>query len=160
MKRFIGLLLCLCCCLGVAAVGTHAAQLPSLDSLENIGELIGDWWNDLEVKDKLEEFDTEGLRDELGNLLKESAALSDEALAERIRETAAAHGVTLDDTQVENLIKLLRTFEKGAEVKEKTEEAKEKAGKFVGTLRNIALKAGNFFRKFGDFLQKFGNSGT
>ena len=158
MKRFICLLLCLSLCLGAGALPAFAAELPSLESLDRFGELVGDWWDDLELKEKFDDLDAEGLREDLGTLLKESAALDDDALAARIRETAAAHGVTLNDEQVESLLKLLRTFEKGAEVKEKAGEAKEKAGKFIESLRGFAHKAGTFFRKLGDFLQKIGKA--
>jgi len=158
MKRFICLLLCLCICLGAGALPVSAAELPSLDSLDRFSDLIGDWWDDLELKEKLDDLDAEGLREDLGALLKESAALDDETLAGRIRETAAAHGVTLSDEQVESLLKLLRTFEKGMEVKEKADNAKEKAGKFLDSLRGFASKAGTFFRKLGDFLQRIGKA--
>ena len=160
MKRFISLLLCLCIGLSVGALPVFAAELPALDSLDRFGELIGNWWDDLELKEKFDDLDAEGLREDLGVLLKESAALDDDALAERIRETAAAHGVTLNDEQVESLLKLLRTVEKGAEVKDKAGEAKEKAGKFIDSLRGFAHKAGTFFRKLADFLQKIGKAGA
>ena len=153
MKRllcFILALCLLCCTCFVLAAGPEDNV-----QVEEFTRRIGEFWKDLKLKDKLDDLEFSGLGDDLKALLQESAALDDDELEARIREIAASHGVTLDDEQAQNLAKLLRTYEKGAEVKEKAEDAREKAAGWMDHLRSFAHKAAGVFQKLGTWLEKF-----
>lgn len=100
---------------------------------------------------------------EIKGILADSGELTDEQLRARIRETAADHSVTLNDYQVDQLLKLCRgieglgdlelmerlrdwkqTAEKLSEYGEKAEEAKETAVTVLGKLRDFLDRAWDF----------------
>ena len=152
MRRLICFLLCLSLLGGMGAA--LAVELPDAADAAEFAERIRARWEELEIRERLEDLDMEGIGDDLRALAQESAGLDDEALEARIRALAAKHGVTLDDAQVEKIVKLFRSAEKGAAVKEKAEDAKEKAAGFLQSLRGLAHKAAAFFQKLGALLQK------
>ena len=153
MKRLLCFILALCLLCGMSIV--FAATPEENSSMEEFSRRIGEFGKELDLRDKLDDVELSGLGDELKALLKDSAELDDDALAAQIREIAEAHGVTLNDEQVQKLVKLLRTYEKGADVKEKAEDVKAKAVGLMEHLRTFAHKAAGFFQKLGTWLEKF-----
>ena len=156
MKRLLCFILALCLLCGAVSVFSAAAE--DEDRIGEFTRRVGEFWSELELKDKLDELELSGLGDDLKALLQDSAALDDDELEARIREIAAAHGVTPDDEQVEKLAKLVRTYEKGADIKEKAEDAREKAAGLMDHLRAFAHKAAGVFQKLGTWLEKFSQS--
>ena len=107
MKRLLCFILALCLLCGMSIV--FAATPEENSSMEEFSRRIGEFGKELDLRDKLDDVELSGLGDELKALLKDSAELDDDALAAQIREIAEAHGVTLNDEQVQKLVKLLRT---------------------------------------------------
>ena len=152
MKRLICFLLCLCLLAGMCCAS--AVELPDSGDLDEFTERIRTGWEELGIREKLEDLDMDGLGEDLRALARESGELDDAALEARIRALAEKHGVTLDEDQVQKIVKLFRSYEKGAAVKEKAAEAKEKAAGFWQSFREFAHRAAAFFSKLGSLLQK------
>jgi len=156
MKRLLCLLLCLCLFAGMGSA--LAADMPEVEISERLVRRLTEQWDDPEFKDKLASLDgvdLEDLGEELKALAQEAETLSDEELAARLKALAEARGISLSDDQVQTLLKLLRTYEKGTELKEKAEDVKEKTTGFVAAFRGFAHKAAAFFQRLSDFLKKF-----
>ena len=152
MKHFLAFLLCLC--LLCSLCSAYALDLPDMETADQFAERIRTIWEDLDIREKLDDLDLDGLGADLRALAAESAELSDSALEARIRAIAEKHGVTLDDGQVQKVVKIFRSYEKGVDVKGKAETLKEKAAGVVEFLRSLAHKASSFFLKLGGLLQK------
>lgn len=95
---------------------------------------------------------------ELKNILDETQTMSDEEVRSEIRRIADDYNVTISDSQVEQLLKLVRSLE-GLDV----EQLKEKISGFASTLETankvsdsiskIGEKISVFFKSIGSFFQ-------
>ena len=98
------------------------------------------------------------------NVLNETAAMSDDELAEQIRSIASDYHITLTDYQVRQLIKLCRQMEKlgDLELTEKIQDLQDKAKKISEmndkaqetreTISTVVESVKGFFVKVGDFF--------
>lgn len=142
MKRLISFLLILCL---LASFGLAFAVELKLDDKPELDERIADL---------LEKYDAKDMLDDIKALLEESSGLSDEQLGERISALADSHGITLSDEQIDQIITVCRTLEKGQTLKESVEQGKEKVGGFFQSIRIFAQKAANFFQRISDLFGK------
>ena len=178
-KRALCLLLCLCMT-GTAGITALAVELPDLsDSLESYDGLLdgvidsldglkGD--RDLQISDKLrgviQKYDLDSFGADLKTFLETSGELSDEELADAISELAAGHGITLTDSQSEQLCRLCRKLEKldAGELQDKLEDVRETVDKaekdrqkisgILRTIRNIRDKVSGFLHRWLDRIKK------
>ena len=173
------LFVCLLSCACVPALAVDASAASAVEILGEYGALfhgvldsVREWsagegaqLTD-ELRDMLEQYDLDTLGDDLRTVLDSAAAMSDEELATAISGLAEQHGVTLTDSQIEQLCQLCRRLEKLSpdELKETLENAKEKAESlnnkwkkiagFFQKLRNAAAKVVTVIRDFFDKLKK------
>ena len=170
-KRALCLLLCLSLT-GAAGVSAWAVELPdfsaylekydglfdgvvdSLDGLKN--------GQDFQLGDKLrgviERYDLDSFGADLKEFLNNSAEMSDEALADSISGLAADHGITLTDSQLQQLCTLCRKLEKLdadalqdkleglRETVDQAEKERETVSGFFQVLRNSWNKVSVFLR--------------
>lgn len=105
-----------------------------------------------ELAEQLGSFDASLMVESLKGALEYTASLSDAELKERIREVAAEYSLTLNDTQVEQLMGLCRQMEKLDELKlqEKVEQVKES----LQRLQELKEKAGELEEKTRGWREK------
>ena len=146
----------LCLCLLGSMVSAFAAEieLPGAEGIDALSQRITELLDELDLREKLDELDMEALLSDIKALAQESASMEDDELDAAIRDLAKKHGLTLSDEQIAKLAKLCRSAEKGSELKDKAENAKEKATGFWQRFREFAHRAAAFFTKLGAFLQK------
>lgn len=153
MKRLLCFILVLCLFCGTGAAFALDIELPD-GGFDDLAGRFSALFDDLDLRDKLDELDLETLMADIKALAKQSDTLSDEELNEAIRALAEKHGLTLDDEQIAKIVKLCRSLEKGAELKDKAADAKEKASGLWQRVRIFSHKAAAFFQKFGKWLEK------
>jgi len=96
---------------------------------------------------------------ELKKILNETSGMTDDEVRQKIRSIAGQYGVRLTDAQVQQLLDLCRTLQKLDPDKltqqvedvqstwQKVENAKEKVGGFIQTVKNIFNAIKSFFEK-------------
>ena len=182
-SRFLVLLLILALLLsvGASAAGEENEATPDDPavtdglSIEALQELIRSV--DLApIREKLASLSPAELFEELKELLAETKELTDEELAEKIGSLAEEYDVTLNETQVSQLVRLcrhyeslselelkekfeetFRTLEIPEELREKADKWKEKASEAAEKASEAAEKAEPVFRFFKDGLHKLGD---
>lgn len=181
--RFFCLLLCLClfCAAAQPALADQspaAAEFPGdagslfdgiLESPDDF-QLVDALHLDAGLRQKLREYDLGTLGEDLKDVLKNSAQLSDEELAESISGLAEDHGISLVDSQVQQLCDLCRGLEKlsGDELEEKLEDLKQdleslnqrrqKLSGFFGGLRNFLHKLADLTRRLAAWIGRIFDS--
>ena len=134
MKRLIALPM-LCALLLLCAGCSVSRLLPSeaADALRRAEDTL------TETRDTLRELGAEELLEDVKELARHSADMSDAELAEALREIAAKKGVTLgDDEQMRMLLTVCRALEKGVGLWDRLEDAKDRASDAVGTAKDKA----------------------
>ena len=175
-SRFLALLLILSLLLTAGAAAADDGEentrpdfssftdgLP-IDSLQELLRSI-----DLEpIREKLASLGSAEFFEELKELLADTKELTDEELGEKIAAAAEAHDVTLNETQVSQLVRLCRHYESLSELelKEKFNEAvsgldeleefRETAGEWKEKASEAAERAEPVFRFLKNSLQKLG----
>lgn len=138
MKRFISFLLIICMLCPLS--GAFAADLG--DTLEQ------------QIEEMLEKYHAKDMLGDIKDLLKDAKNYSDEELKERIQDMAEARGVDLSDAQIDQIVKLCRTLDKGQELKSDLENGKEKVSGFLQGFRSFAQRASSFFLKLSNLFGK------
>ncbi len=105
-----------------------------------------------ELADTIGSADATEIVNELKLILNETAGMSDEELAERIREIAGHYGVTLTDEQIAQLISLCRQMEKLSDT-ELTNRVRQLQEKLKG-LGELQEKAGEALSRLDGFREK------
>ena len=154
VKRILTFVLCLCLLGSMVSAFAAEIELPGAESIDALSRRISELLDELDLREKLEDLDTDALLADIKALAQESASMDDETLNEAIRALTEKHGLSLNDEQIAKLVKLCRSAEKGTELKDKAENAKEKATGFWQRFREFAHRAAAFFTKLSAFLQK------
>ncbi len=99
------------------------------------------------LAEKLKEYDPASLAEDLKALLAVSADLTDDALRSAIDEAAKSRGITLKDSQLQQLVDLCRTLEKlnPDELKNKVGDL-QKLTNGLSETKGFLSGAGNFLR--------------
>ena len=166
----LALLIALCfsfSCTAAAADEVHAASFDTFFETYNtvfdddVAELLNGQSAKLlqKLSEKLQDFEPGQLAEDLAALLKVSAEMTDEELSAAIGDAAQSRGVTLKDSQVQQLVDLCRSLEKldSDELKAKinglrsfTENLEETKGFFAGlfsALRELFARIGEMFSR-------------
>jgi len=153
MKRVLCLILVLAllCTTGNA----FALELKENDSVDDLTERVSDLFEELNLREKLDDIDLKKLVADIKLLTEGSVGMDDETLEETIRTLAEEYGLALNDEQVAKILKLCRSVEKGAELKGKAVELKAKAVGLMLRIRLFAHKAASVLQKAGSLLERF-----
>ena len=154
MRRFLCFILAFCLLCSMGSAFAIDFDLPGGNAADDLSARLTELFDELELRDKLDELDMETLGKDIRLLAQQSSALSDEELSAAIRTLAEKHGISLDDEQIAKIAKLCRSLEKGTELKDKAADAKEKASGFWQRVREFSHKAAAFFTKLGALLEK------
>ena len=138
-------------------------QLNELAKLAGTKELVVT----AELADEINSYDALMIVNEIKLILEETKQMTDEQVAQEIRTIAAEYNVSLTDGQIEQLVSLCRSLEKlnTDELKAKVEsvqktvkdiaEAKDKAGRFVDSVKSVIKSVIDFFSNiFNKFKSK------
>lgn len=95
---------------------------------------------------------------ELKNILDQTQTMTDEEVKEEIRYIAEEYNVEISESQIDQLLKLVRSLEGLSvdELKQKIQNvagAMEKANKVSDTVTKITESVGNFFKRVGSFFK-------
>lgn len=111
-----------------------------------------------ELAEQIGSYDSVEIVNELKLLLSETKGMTDDELRAEIVSIASDLGVTLTDTQIDQLISLCRSLEKldSEQMKEKVEsvqntiaklgQAKEKVTSFIESVKNVWNSVVDFFK--------------
>ena len=168
-KKLPAALLCVCLLLAALSPAACAADAPALDDfIDRYGPLLGDGLDSLtdwladktadiapELRETLQDVDTEDLFSDLKDLVGDTKGLDDAALKARIEEVAEAHGIHLVESQVKQMMKLCRTLENLdiSELRERTDALGEQLTA-PGGLRGVWNSVVNAFRSAGDWISR------
>ena len=95
---------------------------------------------------------------ELKKILDETQNMTDDEVREEIRKIADDYNVEISESQIDQLLKLVRSLE-GLDVEQLKEKITgfantlEKAGKVSDTMTKVGEKIGGFFRSVGNFFK-------
>jgi len=130
MKRAICiLLLCALALLCVGCGGSAGAKLR-----EETDDAMR------QARDLLERIGAEDMLDELRALAAESGAYTDAELEQELRRIAAEKGLQLGDGVAGQLVRLMRGVEKGADLKNRVDTARDKVGDAAKSVRDVFRK--------------------
>lgn len=95
---------------------------------------------------------------ELKNILDQTQTMTDEEVRDEIRRLADEYNVEISESQIDQLLKLVRSLEGLSvdELKQKIQNvagAMEKANKVSDTVTKITESVGNFFKRVGSFFK-------
>lgn len=159
LKSFAAVLLCFALiCTPAFAAETEAPAAAAFGTFfDTYDALFDDELNEIfdgqksllkdRLAEKLKEYDPASLAEDLKALLAVSSDMTDDALRSAIDEAAKSHGVTLKDSQLQQLVDLCRTLEKL-----NPDELKEKIGD-LQNLTNGLSEAKGFLSVVADFLR-------
>ena len=170
----LALLIALCFSFFCTAVAADEAHVASFDTFfetyntvfdDDVAELLDGQSARLlqKLSEKLQDFEPGQLAEDLAALLKVSSDMTDEELSAAIGAAALSRGVTLKDSQVQQLVDLCRSLEKldSDELKAKidglrnfTEKLDETKGFFAGIFS--ALR--DLFARIGEMLSRLFSS--
>ena len=119
-----------------------------------------------ELADEIGSYDAVTIVNEIKLILDETSQMTDDEVRSEIKSIAGEYGVSLKDSQIDQLVELCRVFEKmdPQEIRDKVEyvqntvkklaEAQEKVSGIAETVKNVAETIASFISHILNFFRK------
>lgn len=169
LKKLYALALLFCLLGGLFSLAAPVSAAAPDDFAERYGPLLADGLDDLadwlsgktaelapELRETLENLNSDRLFSDFRDLLGDTSELDDAQLRARIEAVAEAHGITLVESQIAQLMRLCRAMEKfdGDGLRERARALREQLDALAspGGLRGLWQSVTDALKSAGDWL--------